>query len=538
MNRFNRTSNESKFTFRKCCAPGQVYHVDKTKIGNNRCISYSITSQASSSLIEIPRPLFLTADQNSLQYAAEDLAVKEGFPQDCNPDSVLLLEPDVLMADRFYPVKSGQLVVPHRFWFFHPEDHCIEEFFKDEDFNKVSKIFRFISSSSLQFRLNIFVQAKKIAFICTDRINTFPTNAIDEAGKLQLDFIESNTSNELSAITGQTVVRKCCDINEVFSLDNRACIPDQQGHATQFFDELRAREHNQLFFRIGLLNCAYQRNTMKFQLTSSGSLQVDTDVEGLSWSGQLFSANDYCVDDFVVTSSVGLPETINLAYFCLEDPSELLDIDSPSVPVDSGTISEIHYEELMKINAPKCCSSSEVVDGTTCQTLQLFDQTLDAKSIVSNALNFYLLDNFNISSTLISNASLSCGFGTRHPMISNAINGSEGTVKFKPLGDGDKLSLSMHLYVENYWDFDVTLHSFCVDLALLRSVKEAAYQPQVFYCITSSHVSEHYPILLCISTAALLATFIIYFLVPTSGKMSRRPTFKLFVSEQLFLVLI
>lgn len=322
----------------------------------------------------------------------------------------------------------------------------------------------------------------------------------------------------MSSIEGKTVVRKCCELDEIFSLDYRKCLKDKEGQTTQFFDDLRARENDSLFFRIGLLlQCQYDRlHARKFELTSNGSLQVEADEDGHNWSHQLFSTDNYCVEDFVLTNSFGLPETSNLALFCAEQPPlELSELESTD---DTGSaIHEIRYEELEKVDVPKCCTSGSVIVHETCQPIRTIDETLDAELIVANALNFHLLNSFNFSSTLIPNVSLSCGFGKRYPFIPATGNSSEGMVKFRAFKKNDQLSILLHFFVENYWDFDVKLQSFCLDLELLRSLKETTYNPQIFYCVSHLNVSKHYPILLGISSAALLATFIIYFFVPTSG---------------------
>lgn len=136
MNRIrNATKREKKILLHKCCGSGQVYHAR-----SRSCISYSVSSHTSKEQIKISQQLFLQTDQHFLQYADEDFEVENGFPRDCPEDSLLYLEPDILMSERFYLVESGQLVLPHRFWYFQHEDYCIEELFKDNDLNKVSTL--------------------------------------------------------------------------------------------------------------------------------------------------------------------------------------------------------------------------------------------------------------------------------------------------------------------------------------------------------------------------------------------------------------
>lgn len=101
-----------------------------------RCVEYSITAYPPSPDIEHQQQIFFGPEKNWPQhYAVEDFEIKTGFPSNCT--EVLLLQTDVFVADLFYPLASGQLIVPHRFWLFDRKDYCIEDYFENEDFSKV-----------------------------------------------------------------------------------------------------------------------------------------------------------------------------------------------------------------------------------------------------------------------------------------------------------------------------------------------------------------------------------------------------------------
>lgn len=357
-------------------------------------------------------------------------------------------------------------------------------------------------------------------YFCDDDLKTFPSTAINKDGKLQLDFVDLTIPSALSSISGKTVVQKCCDLNQVYSIQNQKCIVYKQELETNFFEDLRTRENDTVFFRIGFPTCFYISNTNKFQLTSSGSLQVER-KNGQELNGQLFSADNYCVDNFVTTEFVGLPEVIMHALFCSDQPPEL---PETSAPIDSGPTQENSSEELKKYNVPKCCPSGSVIVEGACQPLGLIDEILDAESIVTNALSFFLQRNYNISDNvmLLFNSSVSfeneCGFDLRSSFQPTKANETESgkKTKFMFFAENNRLLFSKHIYVENFGDFKQKL-PFCVDLQLSRNSTQAVYNEHIYNCLPNYRVSKHYPILLGISSAALLATFVIYFIVPTSG---------------------
>ena len=132
--------NGSKFLLRKCCGPWQVYHISSVEGQGpiKRCVNYSTTSHPSPTLIEVSQQLFLIQDNvHHRRLGTEDFHIEDGFPRNCSQENLVILEPDIMQADRFYPLVSGDLVVLHRFWLFHRDDYCMEDFFINDDFNKV-----------------------------------------------------------------------------------------------------------------------------------------------------------------------------------------------------------------------------------------------------------------------------------------------------------------------------------------------------------------------------------------------------------------
>ena len=135
---------------RKCCGPGQVYNFNREEDvadRRDRCVKHSITCSNPSSQ-NYSRQIFFGSEQTvPSQYAIEDVEIEAGFPSNCTPDrygsTLILLEPDMRMADLFYPIASGQLLVPHRFWVLQTEPQCIETFFLDGNFQTVF-FFKFI----------------------------------------------------------------------------------------------------------------------------------------------------------------------------------------------------------------------------------------------------------------------------------------------------------------------------------------------------------------------------------------------------------
>ena len=321
---------------------------------------------------------------------------------------------------------------------------------------------------------------------------------------------------ELSLLAGLTVIRKCCERNQIYSLDEKICMENQM-LSTQYFDDRMSKEKNEIFFRIGFkLNCTFEQQTTsaEFRLVSS-NLQVRMDAES-DWEEQLISAENYCLEDYVesVTRPDGLPETKIKAKFCTNQTTLAAEFPLAVDPINLDNLTAIDNEIQEEMEIPKCCLPGYVVEGETCQPLMI----RDSETIVANALNQYLREYYNISSILISNASLSCGYGKSLFLLrGNWLNSNLSKLKFRLQAERD-VSLSMHIYKRNDWDFGLQLQNFCLDITFFKNSRRVFSEPQVFYCAPPSiSVSIHYPILLSISAASLLATFIIYFIVPASG---------------------
>lgn len=396
-------------------------------------------------------------------------------------------------------------------------------------------------------------------------------------GKLQLDFIAPVIPAELSPIAGRTVIRKCCGRNEVFSSRGQ-CI-ENQGFATNYFDDLQPTERDDMFFRIGPLPCFqnHQLTTKNFNLSPNGSLEI-----GMSNSdiyGQLFPMEHYCIEDVISYDVAGLPVTSNEAFFCVDqdnrdqhlsefntpeypdyfnnpyetdynssffpgqnvsefiipeypdysdttheidnsnsvDPGQHLpEFNTPEYPGDFNTLHEMDYNDSGKIKTPKCCPLGYVMDESeTCQLLKLGEGSSGEERIISQALNNYFFSKHKIVSNLISNNS--SGSCELIRLIPFDSYDASTEIKFE-VDPKNELSLLIHLQTKNYWNFKLKPHFFCAEFVRFRSEKEVSYQPQIFHCAKQEHhVSIHYPVLLCISAAGLILTLIIYFFVPAKG---------------------
>ena len=72
----------------------------------------------------------------------DEYLITTGFPNSCRENDLILLEPDIMSADEFFLLPSGQLVVPHRFWIFSPDDYCTDDFMAGDDMTNVCTTFR------------------------------------------------------------------------------------------------------------------------------------------------------------------------------------------------------------------------------------------------------------------------------------------------------------------------------------------------------------------------------------------------------------
>jgi hypothetical protein len=134
----------SKFLIRKCCDQGQIYNFnweENVVDRRDRCVKYSIRDHLSTSSIGNSKQIFLGHEQYlpSSENVIENFEIHTGFPPNCSNDD-MLLQPDMKMADHFYRLTSGQLLVPHRFWLIQFKDHCIEDYFENNNFTKVGML--------------------------------------------------------------------------------------------------------------------------------------------------------------------------------------------------------------------------------------------------------------------------------------------------------------------------------------------------------------------------------------------------------------
>lgn len=158
------TKENGKIVIRKCCGLGEVYHSD-SNTGDKQCIKYSITSSSSLKIKTTKQQLLAKDEQLPPDFSQKNFTVVQGFPQNCSSEPYRL-EPDLLYADKFFALESGQLLVPHRFWFFQSEDYCIEEFFEDKHFIKVNQSLNsFIHIQQLYTNTRIFNRVKRLLLL-------------------------------------------------------------------------------------------------------------------------------------------------------------------------------------------------------------------------------------------------------------------------------------------------------------------------------------------------------------------------------------
>lgn len=132
---------KNKFLIRKCCDRGHIYNFnmeEEVADRKDRCVKYSITE--SSSRTKNKNQIFIGHKQHLPSgYALDNFEVDTGFPRNCELD--LLLQPDQKVDDLFYPLPSGQLIVPHRFWLLQFDVHCIEDYFENGNFSQVRVLY-------------------------------------------------------------------------------------------------------------------------------------------------------------------------------------------------------------------------------------------------------------------------------------------------------------------------------------------------------------------------------------------------------------
>lgn len=102
------------------------------------CLNNSVNSRPSSLLTANPGHHLWNTVENPLSYTDDDFQFVTGFPSGCDKTSLSYIDIEERVQDVFYVTGSGQLVLPHRFHFMYPNDYCMEEFFIDENFSKVS----------------------------------------------------------------------------------------------------------------------------------------------------------------------------------------------------------------------------------------------------------------------------------------------------------------------------------------------------------------------------------------------------------------
>jgi hypothetical protein len=274
-------------------------------------------------------------------------------------------------------------------------------------------------------------------------VREFPENAVDDSGKLRLDFMNFDADGEMfaSKFVGRKVIRKCCPHGRSFdsksNLSGWPACRRNENLVTFFFEQLQSQDMpSELLFRFGRVKCHYPISTTKFQLNSNGSLEIDMMASNSS-HGLLVSIENYCLDDMVgFDAFTGLPTASIFAFYCPEAPSHLLSTDElgltepltteSSFTTDLGLSmkSEIEPGEST-IAVPKCCSPGHVMheneNNFDCHPLwwwpteSVWDQPIDSAEMILQSLSHDFKNYHAVLNTVfVSNTSLnSCEPGQR-----------------------------------------------------------------------------------------------------------------------------
>nr|CAH0105207.1 unnamed protein product [Daphnia galeata] len=436
------------------------------------------------------------------------------------------------MGDLFRALSSGQLLVPHRFVYFEFDSYCIDDYAEERN----------------------FIKASRRALFCSIQTREFPETAVDDAGKLKLDFMKFDADGErfASKFVGRKVIRKCCPHGE--SMDSKsnlngwpACRKNE-GLVTLFFDQLQSQDMSRdLFFRFGRVKCDYPIRTTEFQLNSNGSLEIKMLDNS---SHRLLSIEHYCLEDVVEFNfNTNLPSTSIYAFYCPDEEPQNLIIESefstnglelteppfttefsfttdpPLMAEPESTNTNDPLASSKAIRVPKCCPPGHLMHENEykfdCHPLWWWpteDQPIDPAEIVSQSLSYDFKTYHNVSSTVfVSNSSLSsCKPGQLQANVPVHAKNSKKNPIFR-IDSKNQISLTFHWFVENYWDVKEEIQSFCVDSLLIKQERVISYASQVFHCITLTPFLNYRPGILLLSIVALLMTFVIYFFAPASG---------------------
>lgn len=363
----------------------------------------------------------------------------------------------------------------------------------------------------------------------------FPSEAVDENNRLQLSFLDDrNTTTGLESLSGRPVIRKCCDINEVYWVMNHTCVP-KQGYATQYFDDLLSGGDD-LFVRTEQFkNCDGLLQAEYFEWHSDWTIQIqiNVDIEGCAY---LFTSDEYCVDDFVVSLNEELPETITLVTVCPTKAKSLLPPsvyercfnESPSVPPSNDIdlkqeqdTQAISSHETKISHLPKCCPRDYVIEDGFCRLYEHYDQKAKLQSTLLDSVKEFLINAYNKTLKLDYEFTLKCDFTRSIPLHEASQSNNSApqlALKFRTSGQNET-ALHFSYYQENYWDYDSKIPHYCVDMKH-SPPDNRIYEPHVFYCHLPSSVSGRYPALLYISSIGLMLTFVMYFLTPAKSKRS------------------
>ena len=414
-------------------------------------------------------------------------SISTGMPRDCDPDDVIRLDPDNIFSDRFTLSPSGQLILAHRFWYFQPAHYCIDDFFIEHN-----------------------GQATRSGFICLSGIEQFPASAIDFQGKLDLGFLmkEDIPTNDTLEWRDKTVLRKCCDQQEVYLAQEGYCSADSQGLSTEYMNDLKDNES--LFLRIGNIDCADMELTPEgtnFTLLPNGNILMD-DYD--AFTVQLHS-DFYCMDEFLSYDEYNEPEITDRAWYCASQAETARRASAD--------------ERRLQLRLPKCCKAGELYVDDECQPYDYSNRVG-----VSGGLDYTLLQAVrNRFQDEEADVALDIDFYLSEPLGCEAkqvyLNDLTNDSFMVPLFQSNNATTATATAKIQYlwtcptslWKMNVSVPNFCVENEQDLVGNQTVYNQIVRYCPARSYVSVHYPVLLWTSSLALLATFTIYFYVPAQG---------------------
>ena len=306
-------------------------------------------------------------------------------------------------------------------------------------------------------------------------------------------------------MSGKSIVHKCCDLNEAYSVNHFSCI-SSEGYSTRFVDQLR--QNQKYFFRIGPLTCPDQNQIEDFRITTSGQLQIPSNEGEIL----LIHPDDYCLDDFVIFLDDELPEVITLVNYCPDSNKSI------AVNIEPKVADKV--EKPVSIRVPKCCPKGQIIGEDGCQNFKLVSGNAKLESIILGAF----LSHFWLPNETLDLVADEYSFAYENAKIIKLDNESSADRNWiTPIFESDEegnVSMLLHYFVEKMWDYKASVNPFCVEMKIYKESYDVFYRPVVLFWSSTFNVPDYLVYLHFISVFALLVTICIYCFVPASSKIS------------------